>query len=167
MLAHTHWIWADAPVQHDQYAEFYLPFSFSGKPLSLFISADSNYAVYVNGRLADSGQYPDFPCYKVYDQLDLTPCCRAGENHLAIRVWHYGNSNMGYFPGKAALCFSLEEEGNPIAVSSPQVLSRISPSYENGRCQNISGQLGYGFAYDMTKEDEWMLGQGKGFGKSP
>ena len=166
MLENAQWIWADAPLQADQYAEFYLPFSFSGCPVSLQISADSNYAVYVNGALADSGQYPDFPWYKVYDQLDLTPLCRKGENHLAVLVWHYGKSNMSYYPGKAGLLFALSEGKQLLCASSPAVSSRISPAYENGRCQNITSQLGFGYAYDLNKEDGWMLGQGEGFKES-
>lgn len=40
-------------------------------PSGLYISADSNYAVYINGKLLYAGQYPDYPDYKVYDVFDI------------------------------------------------------------------------------------------------
>ena len=71
------------------------------------ISVDSNYAIWVNGKLANSGQYPDYPHYKVMDSLDLTAFCVPGENHLAITVWYYGKSNFSYFPGTPGLRYTL------------------------------------------------------------
>lgn len=38
----------------------------------LQISADSNYAAYINGRLAAWGQYADYPYDKIYDEVDVT-----------------------------------------------------------------------------------------------
>ena len=78
MKANSKWIWPTKEVQADQYGEFYQPFEYSGEKAELRISADSNYAVYVNGKLATSDQYPDYPHYKVYDVIDLTPFCEQG-----------------------------------------------------------------------------------------
>ena len=90
MKTNSRWIWLDREATTDSYGEFYEAFDFAGGSGELLISADSNYAVYVNGKLVDSGQYPDFPHYKVYDCLDLTPYLKVGKNHLGITVWHYG-----------------------------------------------------------------------------
>ena len=84
------WIWLQQGETADQYAEFYDGFVFAGTHALLRISADSNYAVYLNGERIASGQYPDFPHYKVYDEVDLTGWCRTGRNHLAVVVWYYG-----------------------------------------------------------------------------
>ena len=72
MFTNTKWIWADVPLQNDCYAEFYDRFLYEEGRAEIMISADSNYAVYVNGVLAESGQYPDYPHYKVADLIDLT-----------------------------------------------------------------------------------------------
>ena len=38
----------------------------------LYLSAHSQYAVYVNGSFVDCGQYDDYETCQVYDSLDLT-----------------------------------------------------------------------------------------------
>ena len=160
MKTNSRWIWLDREATTDSYGEFYEAFDFAGGSGELLISADSNYAVYVNGKLVDSGQYPDFPHYKVYDCLDLTPYLKVGKNHLGITVWHYGRSNMGYFPGKAALRYELWQGENCLCRSGAETRSRLSPTYQNGRQKNITGQLGFGYGYDFRGEDNWLLGEG-------
>lgn len=160
------WIWPDVPVVLDQHCNFYTAFSYTEGPAELLISADSNYAVWVNGQLADSGQYPDFPHYKVFDRLDLSRLCVPGENHLAITVWYYGKQNMSYFPGQAALRFQLNLNGVPAVCSGKETLSRLDPCYENGRQKKITSQLGFGFHYDLNRDDGWKTGTLHGFSKS-
>ncbi|MBR6709503.1 MAG: hypothetical protein IKL84_07490, partial [Clostridia bacterium] len=160
------WIWLDREVTRDQYGEFYDTFTYTGGNIKLQISADSNYAVYLNGKPVDSGQYPDFPHYKVYDELDLTSAAVPGQNHLAIVVWYYGETNMTYYRGNAALRYALEIDGKPVCVSSRETLSRLSQTFQNNYRKIITGQLGYSFHYDLTREDGWMLGALNGFSAS-
>ena len=86
------WIWATDTPMCDEHAEFYEEIDFHGKAASIFISADSNYAVYVNGSLAAFGQYADYPYDKVYDERDISAFMRQGRNVIAVRVWYYGVS---------------------------------------------------------------------------
>lgn len=166
MDARSGWIWLSQGECVDQYGEFYDSFDFSEGRAMLRISADSNYAAYVNGELAYSGQYPDFPHYKIYDELDLTEYCRMGKNHLAIIVWFYGEGNMSYYPGRAALRYEIWQGERLCCHSSASTLSRQSRSYQNGRGRNITSQMGFGFAYDCTREDAWMQGELTGFQES-
>ncbi|MDD6683222.1 MAG: hypothetical protein PUE61_08745 [Clostridiales bacterium] len=166
MDARSGWIWLSQGECVDQYGEFYDSFDFSEGRAMLRISADSNYAAYVNGELAYSGQYPDFPHYKIYDELDLTKYCRMGKNHLAIIVWFYGKGNMSYYPGRAALRYEIWQGERLCCHSSASTLSRQSRSYQNGRARNITSQMGFGFAYDCAREDAWMQGELAGFRES-
>ena len=163
MNACSRWIWAAENAAPDQYAEFLDHFHYQGGDVGLQMSADSNYAVYINGVLAVSGQYPDFPHYKIFDSHDLTPLCREGENHLAIVVWYYGQTTSGYYPGNAALRYELRQNGEVTAASGPDTPSRLSRAYAHGRCKIITGQMGFSFRYDLNHEDGWMLGGGEGF----
>ncbi|MEE1200318.1 MAG: family 78 glycoside hydrolase catalytic domain [Christensenellales bacterium] len=156
------WIWLHEQ-QQDSYVEFYDQFPFDGQPVTLRISADSNYAVYLNGTLSSFGQYPDFPWYKVYDEIDLTPFLTPGVNHLAVIVWYYGKENMSYYPGRAGLWYQVAVEEQLLCVSGPTTLARPSRAYASGLAQIITEQLGYSFRYDCTREDEWMTGQVDGF----
>ena len=54
------WIKPQAVSGQDVYGEYRQPFSWDGDtPVELLISADSNYALYINGSFVNSGQYPD------------------------------------------------------------------------------------------------------------
>ncbi len=166
MKANSKWIWPVCEADVDQYAEFFQAFQYAGQRAELLISADSNYAVYVNGKLAASDQYPDFPHYKVYDTIDLSSYCVQGVNHLAVIVWYYGLSNMSYVPGKAALRYELWQDDELICQSDERTLSRISRTFRNGYQKVITGQLGLSYWYDLSTADDWMTGSGEGFAAS-
>ncbi|MBE6703065.1 MAG: hypothetical protein E7585_06615 [Ruminococcaceae bacterium] len=158
-LDQAKWIWCNDAPKADEYGEFYHHFHWQGGKAELLISADSDYAVYLNGTLCAFGQYHDYPYDKVYDAVELSAYCRRGKNHLAIIVWYYGNGNMSYYPGNAALLFQLNGERGVLSVSGTETLARMSRTYQNHRQKKITSQLGYGFAYDTTREDGWMLGE--------
>ena len=161
------WIWTNPAPSSDEYGEFYESFSFSGEKTELYISADSNYAVYLNGELCAFGQYPDFPYDKVYDTVDLTPFCRTGKNHLGIVVWYYGiDTTMVYYKGNASLLFAVKAGDSVLARSSMDTLSRQSHAYESHRNKTITRQLGLGYHYDASSEDNWRFGELSGFSKS-
>jgi hypothetical protein len=161
------WIWCTDTPLADEYGDFYAEFHRQKEErITLSISADSNYAVYLNGTLCAFGQYHDYPYDKVFDTIDLTPLCREGKNRLAITVWYYGESCMSYYPGRAGLLFAVRGEGGVLCASGVETLSRLSPTYENHRQKQITSQLGFGFAYDATREDGWIQGECRGFAKS-
>ena len=164
MLEQARWIWVEQEEEKDTYGEFYSAFEYTEGKVIFALSADSNYTLYVNGTFVNSGQYADFPHYKVYDKLDITRYCQPGINHLAIIVWHYGvTGTFTYYPGKAALYFAVYCDGELCLVSDKNVLSRLSKTYRNGLQKLITSQIGYSFHYDATGEDEWMTGKLSGF----
>lgn len=163
MDCNAKWIWLAQGEQVDQYAEFYDSFQWNQGSAMLRISADSNYAVWLNGRFVFAGQYPDFPYYKVFDALDLSPFCTEGKNHLAIQVWYYGAGNMSYFPGRAALQYEVLLEEGPCCWSDENTLSRQSLCYHNGLAKRLTHQLGFSFRYDLNREDDWRTGELAGF----
>lgn len=166
MKGNSKWIWPVKNATPDSYAEFYETFEFSGDNAQISICADSNYAIYLNGSLVDSGQYPDFPHYKIYDKIDITDYCVKGENRLCIIVWYYGVSNMSYYPGNAALKFEVSCDGNLCCISDENTPSRISNTYKNGLRKLITHQLGFSYWYDFTKQDDWFNGRLQGFNNS-
>ncbi|MBR3870748.1 MAG: family 78 glycoside hydrolase catalytic domain [Clostridia bacterium] len=160
------WIWIDNVKEDDLYGEFFTTFECNGKFPRICISADSDYTLFLNGKFVNSGQYPDFPHYKIYDELDLSPYCIEGENKLAVVVWYYGKENMSYYPGKASLRFEVHDETGILVCSDEKTLSRKSKAYKNGLKKQISLQLGYSFLYDADAEDGWKDGELNGFGNS-
>ncbi len=146
------WIWNSKTPTPDSYVDFKQEFICNGKT-QINISADSNYALFINDRFVYSGQYPDFPYYKVYDAIDITPFLKDGVNTLKVTVWYYGNSNMSYYLGNAGLWYQICDECGVIAVSSENTLCRQNPYYLQGICKNITSQLGFSFNCNLGAPD--------------
>ena len=163
-IKNAQWIWCNNNPKQDEYGEFADNFSYESGKVILQISADSNYAAYINGKLAAWGQYADFPYDKVYDEIDITEFCRKGTNRIAIIVWYYGlETTSVYYPGNAGLIYTLINDDRPICQSGTHTQSRLSKAYRNHRCKILSGQLGYGYGYDATMEDNWTTEELKDF----
>lgn len=161
------WIWCNDHAEADEYGEFYSSFTYAEGKTELFVSADSNYAVHINGELCASMQYADYPYDKVYDKIDITRHLKKGENHLAITVWYYGTPNTQvYYLGKAALIFEVKTNGETVAFSSESTPSRNSLAYTSHQCKSITSQLGFSFHYNASREDGWKSGILNGFEKS-
>lgn len=156
--AQSKWIWVEENKSEDYYGEFFTTFETNEKSAKIYISADSNYTLFLNGKFVNSGQYPDFPHFKVYDELDLSDYCVKGENKLAVIVWYYGVSNMSYCVGNAALRFEVLSGTSLLAYSDSHVVSRQSRAYQSGMKQEITKQLGFSFLYCADLEDDWKNG---------
>ena len=153
-------------IEHEgvnHYADYLKHFNVESNNCKIKISADTEYAVYVNGKYVAHGQYADYPYYKAYDVLDLSEYVTEGENLLAIRAYHAGHSFFTHYHTPPALAFEVTDGEEVIAESDESVLGRLSPAYHNGEIELITPQLGFGFAYDFTKEDDWVNGNSDGF----
>ncbi len=165
-LIDAKWIWAkkDAATwgtesaQADEYAEFLEIVDHFGEHATLAISADSNYAVYINGALAAFGQYADYPHDKVYDVIDVSSYMRKGKNVIGIRVWYYGCASSTYCLGRAGVIYGLDVDGVSVLRSGERTLGRISPSYVQHKEKIITVQMGFSFTYDANGADGWLLG---------
>lgn len=159
MFENAKWIWCQDAIGTDSYTEFYSTCELDGKsPVRIRISADSNYAIYVNGRFADSGQYADFPHYKIYDDVDISEFAVEGTNHIAVVVWYYGVPSFTYYIGNPGVVFEVEQDGHIILSSDETILSRKSKQYISGRNEMITSQLGLAFHVDLKESDSWMQG---------
>ena len=155
MKSHGIWIWENTHPRKDEYADFADRFvvSTESEPVSLEISADSNYAVYVNGSLAAFGQYSDFPHCKVVNTHDISPFCVVGENALLITVWYWGETTFSYYPGQAGLYYQVRTNGAVSAISGEHTRCRKNPHYLAHQEKMITWILGYSFCYDAADKD--------------
>lgn len=163
------WIWAAVPPTADTYCEFTDAFSYDGGEVSLQISVDTEYVLYVNGVFAGAGQYPDFPYHKVFDSVDITAYCKSGSNTLALVVWYcgdYGVESQTYYAGEAGVRYEVYADGALCAFSDEKTQSRQSRGYRSGEKKVITSQLGLSFHYDAAAEDGWKNGNGSGFSDS-
>ena len=151
------WIWPNASAGKDEYSEFFLPFTYDGKGKVICrISCDGDYTLFINGQYVASNQYGDFEYYKIYDELDVTSFVKAGENKMAVLVWHFGEDTMRYYPYQAGLLLEVNSQDKTLAFTDENTLSRMSKAYKNGNQQWMTPQFGFSFFYDATKEDDWI-----------
>ncbi|MBQ2668456.1 MAG: hypothetical protein IJF56_07530 [Clostridia bacterium] len=150
MLQNGNWLWLSAcPDTVNVYADFKHTFAAPiHAPVRLELSCDGNYAVYLNDKFVNSGQYPDYPEYKVYDALELTPFLQPGENELLIRVWHPGADHFSYRAEAPGLLYAVYAGDAVLAASGTETLAAQNKAFQNGDIWNITGQLGASFAYD-------------------
>ena len=153
------WIWLSSGEKEDVYGEFIEEFSLVSQA-TLRISADSEYAVYLNGEYVYSGQYADFPWYKIHDDIDLSPYLGKDlkrTNVLKIVVWFGGDEqNHTHYKNRPALLFSVISNGNVIACSGQDTLSRVARPWASGLKRKMTNQAGYSFRFDLTLKENGL-----------
>lgn len=157
-IDNAEWIWQNSSPQSDEYAEFVCEVP-SGD-ITAFICADSNYEMWVNGKLAAFGQYADYPYDKVYDKLNLSKYFTKEKNEVLIRVWYYGISELQtYYIGKAGVKFAFFNGDECVAISNSDTPSRLSPTYAQHMNKWMTPQIGFSFKYDANGDQNAPFGK--------
>ena len=137
------WVWIDSQ-KSDEYCSFQQGFEFKGDKIVLNICAVTNYVAYVNGKRVGFGIFAGYKTEKYFDQIDVTPYCRQGENQLTVTVWNEGANTSTHIAECGGLIFSLAQDGETIAVSGQNyTLGGLHGGYVQNRCKYITNQLGY------------------------
>jgi len=151
------WIWNESAGTLNSYVRFIHEFEVKEtRGIRILISADTDYAVYVNGQLAGYGQYDDYPFYKVYDEICIDPLIKKGRNRLCIHGYYQGVGSFQYYKADAGIIFAVLCGEQVLAFSGENTWSSPCPAYENGAMENISPQLSFTFKYDASREDGWL-----------
>ncbi len=163
-MKNMQWIWCHQENNVNEYAEFYGEFFYEAGDAVCNISCDGDYALWINGQFVASNQYGDFEHYKIFDSLALGGYIKKGKNSFAVLVWHFGQSTHRYVDSTAGVCFEVLCDDDKILLKSDEnILARQSRAYVSHETRLLSRQLGFTFAYDGTKEDDWKIGKGEGF----
>lgn len=154
LFKNADWIWLDGYDSVNAYVTFYdkVNISSASGTYVLYLSVDTNYALYINEKFVDMGQYADYPFDKVYDKLDITEYIQNGENKIVIKCWHQGEDTSTERNEKAGLIYVLTNNDSIIARSSANTMAAPNIRYKmGGDVEYISGQLGRTFHYDSTR----------------
>lgn len=145
------WIWQNCGDNVDEYVEFAFDVKIDAdKKTVIKIASDSNYNVFIDGKIACFGQYADYPEYKVYDTVDITKFVKDGSK-ISVLVWSYGIQTQTYIKDGGGVIFEVLNGDEIVAFSSDKTLCRIYDLYENGYNKIISVQLGQSFKYYGNK----------------
>lgn len=104
------WVWApgQAARGYNTWAWFRCRFSWDGKaPVTLHLSADSRYRLWVNDRWGGEGPVRGWPDGWYRDDRDLGAALRQGENTVLVLVQHYGCNTFHTIAQQAAFIAEL------------------------------------------------------------
>jgi hypothetical protein len=121
-----------------------------------FITADQSYRLFVNGMLVARGPARGYQSNWPYDELDLAPFLKVGENLIAVRAHHPGRSTFQYrTEGFAGLLVAARWGKVSITSDATWLSSRqLSASRDTVQC---SMQLFNQEHVDLRKEDgDWL-----------
>ncbi len=130
------WIGSDHPFDlHEAYLRFRSPpgWTLPGRPASaqLFLTGDSRYKLWINGRFVARGPTRSWPHAQQVDVLDVAEHLRAGPNRLAVQVYQPGYSHFAYqHRGAAGLLAWLLVDGRPTLVTDTSWRTRRDPSFQ-------------------------------------
>lgn len=98
------------------------------------IAADSKYWLWINGELAvfegslKRGPAPG-ECY--YDEIDIAPFLKEGDNTIALEVWYFGKNGFSHASsGKLGMIFDCQSDGLEILSDRTWSVER-DPAYSN------------------------------------
>ena len=151
----SRWIWMDGAADVNCYLQFLTKFeAVSKQPLSLHISAEGQYAVFLDGKYLPSTQYPDFPHRKSVQRIPI-PEVGPGPHTLEIQAWYSGADTSVTRQELPGLRFELRQGDTVLAASNEDTQVRPLAGYQSGPIAVITGQLGVGFAWANKPEEPW------------
>ena len=125
LFEHASWLWKSGYDDAENvYIDFFETFTLDtpADNYTMYISADANYAVYVNGTLVNFGQYADYETYKVYDEITLTGLV-PGKNEIRVTVHGRGRNFSTYRIGKPGVIYEVYADGELFIISSKETNS--------------------------------------------
>lgn len=147
------WRWFRSSFTYPQYVE-------QLAKAVLWITADSRYELYVNGKRVGRGPVRYYSTDIFYDAYEVGHLLRRGEiNTIAVQVMHYGVSNFAYLRGRGGLLAQLDvfSRGSEITLTKTGADWRTSlhtgqdPAISRMSCQTAFAERIDG----MKLVDDW------------
>ena len=136
------WIWINDAPKQNEYAVFDGCFTLDGDGAVFALSAETDYVLRINGQVVGFGQFAGYPTEKYYEEFDITPYCRRGENLYSVTVRYEGVNSATHIDDGAGVIFSLQSGSRLLAHSNASTLARYDGGYIQHEVRHITGQLG-------------------------
>ena len=137
------------------YVDFFESFTAKkGFDYKLYITADSNYTFFINGKYVNCGQFADYPdICKIYDEIDITEYLSDGDNEIKIIGYCQNEDSSTYRKGIPGVMYVITENGVPVVTSDLDTAVCLDSQYKSGSVDKVSGQLSYSFECDLSNPD--------------
>ena len=98
------------------------------------VTADDYYKLYVNGVFVCQGPSPSYRQFYAYNEVDLTPYLKQGENVIALHIFYQGLLNRVWCSadGREGAILDLFEDGVYLWGTDEHWLCHLSEEYETG-----------------------------------
>lgn len=133
------------------------------------IAVDSKYWLWINGELVifEGGlkRGPN-PRDSYYDEIDLAPYLKKGENKIAVLLWYFGKEGFSHKDsGKAGLIFDMDVNGKHV-VSDSSWYSSIHPAYSNTEAPFPNWRLSESNIRFYAEKDikDWQIAKNEKYG---
>lgn len=149
------WIWTSAGLpERNRFVRFRRKFKYNGGLATMHITADSRYAMYINGQYVGQGPVRAWPNHWRYDTYDIKPFLYKGDNVVCIIVNHYNESNFQYIHAPEGLLAQIELDDCSI-VTDDSWLAEQDGSFVS-YVPRISCQESFEEQYDARNYDGWL-----------
>lgn len=156
------WIWNDNSIKYgSQWVCFRKKIKLNGLPdkAAAFVTADSRYVLYINGKRIGQGPVRSWNNEVFYDTYSVTEQIRQDLNVIAVLVTHYGTSNFQYLHERGGLLFQLEvalENGEIICYGTDSTWKAHTYDSYITETIRINPQLAWQEVFDSRKFDiDW------------
>lgn len=154
------WIWASPESRREwnYWCAFRKEFSLDSAPVSgvLRISADAEYAVWVNGRWVGQGPIRAFPDDYRYENYHIAEFLGSGVNTIAILGHGLGVSTFRYVLAEAGVIGEIEADGRLVATTDASWKCLPQPFGEQ-KYFRMSCQLGWLEPPELGLGADWLL----------
>jgi len=156
---HGKWIWNSLDnISENQVVCFSKEFSAAtlDQPVRLKMSADTRYAVFINGIEVGRGPIRSVPEKWYFDEYDISFQLKKGKNLIAVRVWNYGFSTYQSLASQGGLVFDIVQGETLIDCSDKSMRAKADGGWKQYTVKrNVN--LGYMENYDSRDFDQnWV-----------
>ncbi|MFD0696703.1 family 78 glycoside hydrolase catalytic domain [Paenibacillus sp. GCM10027628] len=159
------WIWAEGEESpRNEWRCFRKQFHYSREnvteQVTIKITADSRYVLYVNGTLLGRGPVRSWPFELAYDEHEIGHLLKDGANNtIAVIVMHYGVPTFQYLRGRGGLLAQIEQiDGNQrnVILATDSTWTTVIHAGYDSRSSRISCQLPFTEIIDARNwDDAW------------
>ncbi|MAX24317.1 MAG: alpha-L-rhamnosidase [Phycisphaeraceae bacterium] len=131
----AYWIWHGDEHGNNDYRELQQSFEITsrqleqmnaGQAVTLWITADALYQVWINGHMLGHGPAKSAKGTRGVDRYDISPFLVEGENRLDAVVLNIGTGTMCYLHGLPGVCFEVCQNEQVLVASGHQTRMRTA-----------------------------------------
>lgn len=151
-LINAEWIWCgNYSGEVNQYAAFRCVFTAKNTGTAqLYISADWDFVVKVNGVEIGMGQFPDYPDQKTVSMFEIPNLC-VGKNVISIEAYAPGEDFLAMLKGYPGVIAAVIQNDQELCVTGVNWKAVRHPEFYSGEIEKVTPQLGYSALRDLRR----------------